>query len=235
MTMPMRRLLMMALLLCGSSALARDFYFDSVNGLDTNNGTSTGTAWQTLIKLQSVTLTAGDRVFFRSGQTFDAGAEGNLGIRIGQNESGTANSPILFTAWGTGAKPTLRSSRTGSTNIFYLQGSYITIDGLHLTEASDSSIIIEDTSMHDVVKNCEFENLGIGLAIYGQYSLITRNYFHDLLMVRNTVTPTEDDYGANAVVISGSNTEVSFNFAERLIVPSYDFGVDGGFAELTAP
>ncbi len=216
----------------GAPAWARDFYFDATNGSDSNAGTSSVTAWKTLIKLQALTLGPGDRVFFRAGDTYDAGAEGTLGIRIGSSESGAAGNPILFSSWGTGARPILRNARTGSTSIFYVQGSYITIDGLHLTQASDSAIILETTSQHDVVRNCEFENLGIGIAVYGQYSLITGNYFHDLLMVRNTQTPTDDDYGANAMVISGSHHEVSYNLAERLIAMSYDYGVDGGFCEI---
>jgi hypothetical protein len=45
-------------------------YYVSPTGNDSNNGTSTSTPWKTISKVNSVTLSAGDRVLFQGGQTF---------------------------------------------------------------------------------------------------------------------------------------------------------------------
>ena len=62
------------------------YYVDSVDGNDTNNGTSEGTAWKTLTKVNSKTFAAGDRLLFKAG-----------GVWIGQLHplgSGAAGPPI---------------------------------------------------------------------------------------------------------------------------------------------
>ena len=43
---------------------------NALNGNDTLNGLSTSTPWQTIDKINTVTLYPGDRVRFCSGQTF---------------------------------------------------------------------------------------------------------------------------------------------------------------------
>lgn len=92
------------LLLCMGCAVARaaDYYVDATNGRDSNAGTSQGAAWQNLSKVTAAPLAAGDRVFFKRGETW----RGQLRI----TRSGTAASPITFGAYGTGAKPTLNGS-----------------------------------------------------------------------------------------------------------------------------
>ena len=79
------------------------YYVDAINGLDSNNGTSSSTAWKTMDKVTSSTLASGDVIAFNRGQTFS----GNMAI----SESGTSGNPIILTAYGSGARPILGDKR----------------------------------------------------------------------------------------------------------------------------
>jgi len=72
-------------------------YYLSNTGNDTLAGTSPATAWRTIAKLDSVIYAAGDSVYFKRGNKF-------IGT-VTVHQSGTASSPIVFTAYGVGAKP----------------------------------------------------------------------------------------------------------------------------------
>lgn len=69
-------------------------YYISSAGLDSNNGTATGTSWQTLTKVNATTFAAGDTISFNGGDTFS----GTLTIA----QAGATNNPILVNSYGTG-------------------------------------------------------------------------------------------------------------------------------------
>lgn len=86
------------LALIGQVASATTYYV-SPSGNDSNNGTSQGTAWRTIERVQSLgyTMQPGDQVLFERGGSYP----GQLTI----NSSGTASQPIVFGAYGSGNKP----------------------------------------------------------------------------------------------------------------------------------
>ena len=55
---------------CSSQTTTTNYYFDSVNGDDANNGISVGTPFKSLAKLQSLTLKGGDSILLKSGAVF---------------------------------------------------------------------------------------------------------------------------------------------------------------------
>jgi hypothetical protein len=73
--------------------------------------------------------------------------------------------------------------------------------------------------------------VGTGVTVQGQYNLVTHNYLHDLIMIRNT-SGGNDDYGAVGVWLYNANNEISYNRMVNCIATSYDYGVDGGAVEL---
>lgn len=102
----MRKILILTLLMIGKAFWGwTAIYYVSSTGSDLENGTSTGTAWQTLTKVNSVSFVAGDQILFQRGSTF----YGSLTIK----NSGTTGSPITFGAYGTGANPII----TGFTSV----------------------------------------------------------------------------------------------------------------------
>lgn len=213
-----------------------DYYLDSVAGNDSNSGHAEGSPWQSTAPLAAVTFAAGDTVYFKRGSSFDLAAAtsgfGNEGISLSGSESGNASDPIVFTSYGTGPRPVLSNARTGSGNaVFTFRGGYVVVEGIEMTGAHYAGVVVEDTGHHVTVQDCETHHLGIGVVLFGTQCLVTRNIFRDGTMVVNT-PGGDDDYGANGLVILGSHHEVSYNYAVRLIAPSMDYTIDGGFAEI---
>src|ERR1700685_2311095 len=86
-------------ILAFSSASAATFYVDAVHGNDTNTGTSQSRPWRTLPRVTRQVLHPGDRLLFRSRDTWI----GQLAI----SSSGTASKPILVGKYGAGPRPHL--------------------------------------------------------------------------------------------------------------------------------
>ncbi|MBO0939684.1 right-handed parallel beta-helix repeat-containing protein [Fibrella sp. HMF5335] len=90
------------LLVCSSAALGQTTYYVASNGSDNNDGRSAGSPFQSIGKVNGLTLQAGDQVLFRRGDTF----RGTLQIR----QSGSSAQPIVIDAFGSGNKPVLAGS-----------------------------------------------------------------------------------------------------------------------------
>lgn len=96
----MRRLIFVALI---PFLTAATYYVDATTGGDSNNGTTTSSAWQTMSKVNSTALSAGDSVLFKRGEKW----HGNEQLYF---PGGTAENRITYDAYGTGAKPILTLS-----------------------------------------------------------------------------------------------------------------------------
>ncbi|MEP6583496.1 MAG: right-handed parallel beta-helix repeat-containing protein [Ginsengibacter sp.] len=97
-----------AVCLC-SYVNATNYYFSSVSGNDSRStlqAANPATPWKTLSKLNSFmsSLKFGDSVLLKRGETFDGG----IIITI----SGSTTSPVVFGAYGAGAKPVINGFTT---------------------------------------------------------------------------------------------------------------------------
>ncbi|MGN1064591.1 MAG: hypothetical protein ACI4QC_04200, partial [Thermoguttaceae bacterium] len=85
------------LLALSAVATATDYYVDSASGDDKASGKSPETAWKTLDRVsEAKELAPGDAVKFKSGSIWRGGLK---------PRSGEPNKPIVYTSYGTGAKP----------------------------------------------------------------------------------------------------------------------------------
>jgi hypothetical protein len=123
----------------------RVFYVAS-NGNDANDGRSISSAWQTVAKVNSSTFSSGDYIRFRRGDTWRE--------QLNIPSSGTTNHHIVFSAYGTGAKPIINGAdvETGWTdagsNQWYINSPNVTttramvvIDGvIYREEASLAAV-----------------------------------------------------------------------------------------------
>jgi hypothetical protein len=100
--------------------VARPHYV-SAAGNDSNDGLTTGTAWQTIAKVNSSTFIPGDSILFRGGDTFTG--------QITHSVAATALNPITYGSYGTG-RATL-SNTTGT--VFVVSNSGIKVQDLILT------------------------------------------------------------------------------------------------------
>jgi polysaccharidase protein len=81
------------------------YYVDSVNGSGGNSGVSAGSPFRSLDRLEGITLLPGDQVLFARGSVFSD----QLDVRF----SGTADAPIVFGAYGSGAPPMFNGPNRG--------------------------------------------------------------------------------------------------------------------------
>lgn len=197
---------------------------DSLNGSDTNSGTSIDKPWRTLTPVNATKFFPGNTVHFKRGSSWTGG----LYIR----DSGEMGNPITFKAYGIGSRPIFSNPGDGTNWAVAVKvdASWVIVEDMLLRDAHDEGLYISQGSDHNVVQNIEAYNVGIGTTIVGQHNLITHNYFHDLHMIKNT-PGGDDDYGALAVSISNSYNEISYNRMINCIAPSYDYGKDGGAVE----
>lgn len=76
-------------------------YYLAANGSDANSGTSIGTPWRSLSKVQGIrtVLKAGDRVLFRRGDVFP----GSINMQV--LNSNLDAEPVVFSAYGDESLP----------------------------------------------------------------------------------------------------------------------------------
>lgn len=75
------------------------YYIDSVNGNDSNTGTSPKSAWQSLEKVNETVFQPGDKLLFKSGSSWTGQLE--------PKGSGTETSPITINKYGDGKNPAI--------------------------------------------------------------------------------------------------------------------------------
>lgn len=117
----MKKILPILFLFISLIASATNYYIKN-GGNDADTGLDDAHAWATLAKVTSKVFAAGDTIFFNRGDTF-------VGTLV-HRESGTADNPIVFSAYGTGAKPVISGQGvyTGwvdmGGNIYYITNTY---------------------------------------------------------------------------------------------------------------
>lgn len=192
------------------------------NASDSNSGKSPNSPFATLAALNRV-LRPGDTVKIQAGTSYS----GELDI----SSSGTSGAPITFTKAGSGADPVIDG--TGHDAGIKVTGSYITISGIDDVGGTDAGVQLTNSS-HDLMENMQVSEAGEGFNVTGGGNdRFLGNYVHDLNMVVNTPTPTNDDYGAIAFDISKtSNDEFAYNKINHAQAQSYDYGADGGAFEV---
>ncbi len=98
-TVPMKPLSYALIYLCftlNSIVAIGTNYFISATGNDSNTGTSISSAWNTILKLNTISLQAGDTVFFEGSCSFSGT------VYLDGNDMGDPTSPVVFTSYGLG-------------------------------------------------------------------------------------------------------------------------------------
>lgn len=102
------------------------YYVDAVGGNDSNSGTSTGTAWKTLEKVNSITFLPGDSILLKAGSTFTG--------TLWPKGSGTDGNPITVDMYGTGNKPIIAGGGAEAAVYLYNQ-EYFEIKNLEISNS----------------------------------------------------------------------------------------------------
>lgn len=238
---------------------ATTYYIDSLGGNDANVGTDSAHAWKSLSKATSVALGANIGVYFKAPYTYKPPSGSNKGLKLFQL-SGTSFQPLVMSRYGAGKNPIIAydpsptDSAFNRSVIYLYQCNYVIVDGLDVTDpsmAGDAShttranyayavnIDAGDTShfnssTHNIVRNCNFSLVGTGVHLYGNSNTVENCTITNTRMIINTPTTVNnnDDYGANGVVLIGSNNLVQNNKISQCWATSYDYTYDGGAIEV---
>lgn len=98
-------------------------YYVSPTGSNANNGTSTGTPWQTVAFVNSQSFGPGDSILFQGGQSFTG--------PLTPPSSGSSTSPITFGSYGTG-RATITNTGAGHGCVIGARSNLV-IDGINFT------------------------------------------------------------------------------------------------------
>ena len=221
-------LLIIFTITCSFALVAKNYYADSKNGLDSNDGSLPAQAWKSFAKVKEAPLIAGDTVFFKAGSLFIQNNQFDI------NKSGKPSAPIVYTSYGIGSKAQFVNTNTSHRALgIVINANWVVIDGLMVKDIGNAAISIKGGGGNAVIRNCELTNSGEGVILNGKYNLVTKCYIHHLKMIVNDLAP-DNDFGAAAIVVYQGNNEISYNRMDSCFAPSYDYGEDGGAIELYA-
>ena len=111
--------LLLACLVVAALPARATTYFVAAAGSDANSGTSTGTPWQTIAKVNGATFLPGDSILFNRGDIW-------YGTALTVPSAGSSGSPITFGAYGSGANPILKGATNLSTSGYTLAPNTLT-------------------------------------------------------------------------------------------------------------
>ena len=208
---------------------AADVYLDSRSGSDAGDG-SRERPWRSLARLNRAVLQPGDSVLFAAGSRFEGGAQ--------INQSGTSSAPIRLRPYGEGPAPRFTNphSATLDGNAIRLNGSFLIVQGLYFERCPSNpvatdihrlgAVFLTTNADHCTVRDCEMTQTPVGVTVYGQHNLITRNHIHD------NNRPIQPHWGPMCVVVCASHNEISYNRFQNYAAPSAEYGHDGGAIEI---
>ena len=100
------------------------YYIDSVSGDDLSLGTSEAEAWKTTANIASLKLQAGDKILFKRAGIYEC----TLSLTC----SGTAENPIVISAYGEGERPLLTTNERNAV-LKLFDCDYVAVSDLEIT------------------------------------------------------------------------------------------------------
>ena len=134
---------------------ASTYYLDATNGDDGKNGTSASNAYKTLVKVNSISMIAGDSILFKAGDSWVG--------QLSPKGSGSSGNPIVVGKYGDGANPRIAANGTKASAIYLLNQQYWEFNDLEVTNTASTPadlrgiwIASKDfgTLRHIHIKNC---------------------------------------------------------------------------------
>lgn len=139
---------------------ATTYYVDFSTGQDSSDGTSADHPWKTLDKVNAARFQPGDRILFRSGQTWTG--------QLAPKSSGADHAPIVIDRYGDGSKPKIDGQGTVEDAIRLYNVQQIEVHDLEVT--NHGAGIAKRIGVHIFLDN-------FGTA---RHILLTGLYIHDV-------------------------------------------------------
>jgi hypothetical protein len=106
------------------------YYVNSASGDDHNSGVSPSEAWKTLSKVNAMPFTPGDRILFKSGETWTG--------QLWPKGSGTERRPIAIDKYGGEEKPIINGNGAAEDAVLLKNQEYWEINNLEVTNTSST-------------------------------------------------------------------------------------------------
>ncbi len=122
------------LLTVNSGLIATNYYIDAEDGLDSNSGQTILDPWNSLDNVNNFTFLPGDSILFKKSGIWTGGLD--------IYSAGAPGNPIVFSSYGTGAKPLIHGNGLVQSTIFIRNSaSYIVVDGFAVTNHDGLDIL----------------------------------------------------------------------------------------------
>ena len=132
-------------------------YYVSPYGNDARSGTSSGSAWKTISRVNRQTLKPGDKVLFQGGKSFSGS------LVVNSNEGGTAYKQVVFATYGSG-RATINSGGAEGLKILNTAGiaiSNLNFNGSGMTRSKTSGINFALTAKYKKLSNVHIKNVEV--------------------------------------------------------------------------
>ena len=124
------------------------YYVDAVNGNDSNDGSSPGSAWKSVEQVNSHSFQPGDKILFHSGDVYRE--------PLIPPSSGTADKPIEFGSYGSGPPPVFNGSIELTDASWSKAGDNVWVTSVSKVGWEDPGKLFLDGV------NCNIESAGVG-------------------------------------------------------------------------
>ena len=128
------------------------YFVDATNGNDGHNGQLTEDAWQSINKINNTLFNPGDEILFKRGETWHEA--------LFVPNSGTADNPIIFGAYGIGAAPIISGDNARYGCIRLTGQSNIIISDLTLEKPTGAGIYSDGSCDNVQMLNLEIRGFG---------------------------------------------------------------------------
>jgi hypothetical protein len=119
------------------------YYVDSVNGNDSNRGTSPASAWKTLEKINAMSFIPDDHILLKSGSVWEG--------QLWPKGSGADGHPITLDRYGGGVKPAIHGAGLAEDAVLLKNQEYWEIQGLEITNTGPAPAVRR--GVHVAVEN----------------------------------------------------------------------------------
>lgn len=162
---------------CSPQVTTTNYYFDPVNGNDTNDGKSTQTPFKSLAKIGSLPLQGGDSVLLKSGAVFTE--------QLRLSCKGVVNKPIVLGKYGGAEMPHIKGDGSDTAAVYIWNSEQIVIRDLEISNQGAEpkaglkglwlnlkdygearNVMIDNIYVHDVYGSTVIEEGGgIGISV----------------------------------------------------------------------
>ncbi len=199
---------MILLLLISAPGWATTYYVSN-NGSDSSSGTSTGSPWKTVSKVNGASFSPGDSILFERGDTWNE--------QLKPSSSGsTTGGYITYGAYGSGNKPILNGNGIGYMIYDGSGRDYLIFENLDVRSASQAGIYNVYGSTHWYIQDCIVHDIGslssevgTGFLNRGSYITVRRCTFYN--NGRHGMSIWNDSSSAQTDVVYEYNDVYNFN------------------------